>query len=249
METKTKILIVDDEPINRDFFDVMLSKLGFEVNKAEDGEEALDKIREDRPDLVILDNIMPKMSGWKLTRILKKSDEYADFRDIPIVMFSAMDDVKDKIEGFELGVEDYITKPFNFSEVLARIRAVLRGRELSRQVVLKERKIASIESLNQSLIYFTQHLKEPVEALQKSADALNADSPKAVASFIDAVRSETKQVLVTLHSLEEEIKELKAGSEIREDEKTGNIMADLETKFQKHFASWKENQEISGVSQ
>ncbi len=249
METKTKILIVDDEPINRDFFDVMLSKLGFEVNKAEDGEDALEKIPVERPDLIILDNIMPKMSGWKLTRILKKSEEYAEFRDIPIIMFSAMDDVKDKIEGFELGVEDYITKPFNFSEVLARIRAVLRGRELSRQVVLKQRKIASIESLNQSLIYFTEHLKAPVEALTQRVEELDVAKTDDVAAFVEAVRSETKQVLVTLRGLEDEIQDLKSKTDVEEEGKLGDIMADLEDKFQKHFASWKENQEISGVSQ
>lgn len=247
MDKKTKILIVDDEPINLDFFDVMLSKLGFEVVKAEDGEEALEKIKDEEPDLIILDNIMPKMSGWKLTKLLKKSEEYADYRDIPVIMFSAMDDVKDKIEGFELGVEDYITKPFNFSEVLARIRAVLRSRELSRQVVLKERKIASIESLNQSLIYFTQHLKEPVENLQQRVETLDNSSPKAVEEFIEAVRSETKQVMVTLRSLEEEIEELQNAPEVR-DERDADLLDDLEEKFQKHFASWKENQGGAGVS-
>jgi DNA-binding response OmpR family regulator len=247
MNAKTNILIVDDEPINRDFFDVMLSKLGFQVTKAEDGEEALEKLKIDRPDLIILDNIMPKMSGWKLTKILKTSDDYADFSDIPIIMFSAMDDVKDKIEGFELGVEDYITKPFNFSEVLARIRAVLRSRELSRQVVQKERKIASIESLNQSLIYFTQHLKGPVEALQKRVGTLDVNSKKEIQDFVEAVQVETKQVLVTLHSLEDEIRALQKRPELQE-EADADLLGDLEKRFQKHFSRWKENQEVPEVS-
>ena len=144
MSLKGKILIVDDEPINLDFFDVMLSRLGFQVVMAEDGEEALEMIQQDKPDLIILDNIMPKMTGWELTKILKKSKAYEQYRDIPIVMFSAMDAVKDKIEGFELGIEDYITKPFNFSEVLARIRAVLRNKERAQQVINRERRIALI---------------------------------------------------------------------------------------------------------
>ena len=75
MDKKTKILIVDDEPINLDFFDVMLSKLGFTVVKAEDGEEALEKIKDEEPDLIILDNIMHKMNGWNITSLLKKSEE------------------------------------------------------------------------------------------------------------------------------------------------------------------------------
>ncbi|MDR2518169.1 MAG: response regulator transcription factor [Spirochaetaceae bacterium] len=126
MNLHKKILIVDDEIINADFFDVMLSKLGFVVEKANDGVEALEKIKKFYPDLIMLDNIMPRMSGWELTKTLKGNPKY---KEIPIIMFSALDDVKDKVESFELGVDDYITKPFNFSEVLARIRVVLRNRE------------------------------------------------------------------------------------------------------------------------
>jgi DNA-binding response OmpR family regulator len=230
---KGKILIVDDEPINLDFFDVMLSRLGFQVDMAEDGEEALEMIQQDRPDLIILDNIMPKMTGWELTKILKKSKAYEQYRDIPIIMFSAMDAVKDKIEGFELGIEDYITKPFNFSEVLARIRAVLRNRELSKQVVNRERRIALIESLNQSLVYFTDHLKRPMDELLGAAKTLEASDASRVSQFRDLVLKEGGQVLATLGGLRDEIQALKQeGGKIRLDEVS---LQDLEEKFQKHF--------------
>ncbi len=142
MNSRKKILIVDDEQINLEFFDVMLSKLGFVIEKAENGIEALNTVKSFSPDLIILDNIMPKMSGWEVTKTLKNSSEYSQYSDIPIIMFSAMDDVKDKVEGFELGVDDYITKPYNFSEVLARIRAVLRNRELFAQIAARESRLA-----------------------------------------------------------------------------------------------------------
>ena len=233
MSLNGKILIVDDEPINLDFFDVMLSRLGFEVVMAEDGEEALEMIQKDRPDLIILDNIMPKMTGWELTKILKKSKAYEQYHDIPIVMFSAMDAVKDKIEGFELGNEDYITKPFNFSEVLARIRAVLRNRELSKQVVNRERRIALIESLNQSLLYFTDHLKHPMDGLIVAAKGLETSDRSRVDQFRDMVLKEGGQVLATLEGLREEIQVLRSeGDKIRLDEVS---LQDLEEKFQKHF--------------
>ena len=148
METQKKILIVDDETINLDFFDLMLSKLGFSVERAVDGVEALEKIKKFFPDLIILDNIMPRMSGWELTKILKNDIK---FKDIPIVMFSALDDVKDKIQGFELGIDDYITKPYNFSEVLARIRVVLRNRELYAQIVVRESRLSLAEELNKDI--------------------------------------------------------------------------------------------------
>jgi DNA-binding response OmpR family regulator len=148
MNTRKKILIVDDEQLNLEFFEVMLSKLGFTVEKAVDGVEALEKVRRFFPDLILLDNIMPRMSGWEVTRTLKGD---AKFRDIPIIMFSALDDVKDKLEGYDLGVEDYITKPFNFSEVLARIRVALRNRELFAQILMREDRLRLAETLREDV--------------------------------------------------------------------------------------------------
>jgi DNA-binding response OmpR family regulator len=236
MDHQGRILIVDDEQINLDFFDVMLSKLGFEVEKAQDGEEALEKVVETEPDLVILDNIMPKLSGWEVTKRLKQSEEYEDYNDIPIVMFSAMDDVKDKIEGFELGIEDYITKPFNFSEVLARIKAVLRSRELSHQIIERERRIALVESLNKSLVYFTRHLREPMESLVEYAKTLDTNDSSAVEDFVGRVRHEFENTLATLDGLEDEIKDLQEkGNEIKERQVTLEM---LEEKYQKHFENY-----------
>lgn len=239
-----KILIVDDEQINLDFFEVMLTKLGFEVAKASDGEEALEAVRENDPDLIVLDNIMPKLSGWEVTRILKRDDEYRDYASTPIIMFSAMDDVKDKIEGFELGVEDYITKPFNFSEVLARIKAVLRNHELSQQVVHRERRIALIESLNSSLVYFTEHLKEPMQSLRAAADTVEAGEEASVQAFVELVRQQAQQTLAILEGLEDEIAELtRKGDEIRAGEVT---LDDLEDKYEKHLQNLKANADTIG---
>lgn len=232
---KHKILIVDDEPINLDFFDVMLSRLGFQVEMAEDGEEALDLIQEDKPDLIILDNIMPKMTGWEFTRLLKRSKAYEQYSDIPIIMFSAMDAVKDKIEGFELGIEDYITKPFNFSEVLARIRAVLRNKELARKVVNREKRLNLIEGMVKTYNFFAQHLKVPMEDLLRSAQHLNSGDPSAVEAFRKKVVEESEKVLAALASLDEEVAQLRDRQTDLDDEAD---LDELEEKFQKHFQSW-----------
>ena len=114
MDTKKRILLVDDEQINLEFFEVMLTKLGFETEKSDNGADALELVKRFKPDLIILDNVMPRLSGWEVTKILKTSDEYREYADTPIIMFSAMDDVKDKVEGLELGADDYITKPSTF---------------------------------------------------------------------------------------------------------------------------------------
>ncbi len=243
----SKILIVDDEQINLDFFEVMLTKLGFEVEKASDGEEALEAVRDARPDLIVLDNIMPKLSGWEVTKILKQDEAYSEFRDVPIIMFSAMDDVKDKIEGFELGIEDYITKPFNFSEVLARIKAVLRNHELGQQVIQRERRLALVESLNKSLVYFTTHLREPFEQILKHAKALDVSDAGDVRAFVGMVQNEVESRKAALEGLENEITELQEkGDALREGEIT---LDDLEEKYQKHFRDLRENADTIGEAQ
>jgi len=174
--TKKRILVVDDEQINLEFFDVMLSKLGFDVRKAENGQEALEAIRKLRPDLVILDNIMPRLSGWEVTKILKTSPEYADFADTPIIMFSALDDVKDKVEGLELGADDYITKPFNFAEVLARIRAILRSRELAGQMENREKRIMLGDKTIEDLVAVIAKMKKSFEGILDAGDLASAKS-------------------------------------------------------------------------
>ena len=233
MKDREKILIVDDEPINLEFFDVMLSKLGFDVAKAENGEEGLDMVRDFGPDLIILDNIMPGLTGWEVTRILRNEEEYAKWRDVPIIMFSAMDAVEDKIEGFELGVEDYITKPFNFSEVLARMRAVLRSRELHRQINRRERRIAVIESLNNSLLFFTRHIRKPVTDVLAAVNSTDQAEPEQVRALVEMVRREQQEILAALSGLEGEINELKGEeSRLREGDLT---LQDLEEKFRKHL--------------
>jgi DNA-binding response OmpR family regulator len=228
-----RILIVDDERINLDFFDVMLSKLGFQVDKAADGEEALDKIVECNPDLVILDNIMPKLTGWDVTRKLKTEKEYRKYRTTPIIMFSAMNEVQDKIEGLELGVDDYITKPFNFSEVLARIRVVLRNRELAKQVARRERRLAVVESLNSSLVFFTRHIRGPISELVSAASEVDPQDTRTVKTFLRDARREAKEILATLEGLEEKIQELESkGARL----KRGDLsVEELEAMYRKHL--------------
>ena len=237
MKLRGRILIVDDEPINLEFFDVMLSKLGFQVEKAVDGEEALEKVQATNPDLIILDNIMPKLSGWEVTRMLKHDAAYRRYRNTPIIMFSAMNEVKDRIEGFEQGVDDYITKPFNFTEVLARIRAVLRSRELSRQLARREKRIAVVESLNNSLVFFTQHIRKPISDVLALAENTRSDDRENVEKLIAMVRKQGEEMLATMTGLEDEVAELQGkGEKLRR----GDLSVDeLEKKLRKHLRNWK----------
>lgn len=237
MKSRSKILIVDDEPINLEFFDVMLSKLGFKIEIAANGEEALQKVVETDPDLILLDNIMPRLTGWEVAKKLKQDKEYRRYRQTPIIMFSAMDDVKDKVEGLALGVDDYITKPYHFPEVLARIRAVLRNRELAKQVARRERRISLVESLNNSLIFFTQHIRKPITGLIEAAEKLDPSEGKQAQELAALVRREGAEILATLQGLEDKIEELQdKGNKL----KKGDLsLDDLEEKLQKHLRNWK----------
>lgn len=241
MDEKTRILIVDDEPINLDFFDVMLSKLGFVVARAEDGEEALEQVQSFSPDLIILDNVMPKMSGWQVTRIIKQDPLYKQYHDVPIIMFSAMDDVKDKIEGFELGVEDYITKPFNFSEVLARIRAVLRGKELYRRVVHREQEMMSASELQRKFSEFADQIKGPLQDILSGADEVDCSSEDSASAFTETVRRDLGMIVDALSDLETELVERR--SEPLDGETS---LREIDSRFDSHFRRLKENADSMG---
>ncbi|MCL2374180.1 MAG: response regulator transcription factor [Treponema sp.] len=212
MGGRTKILIVDDELMSLDFFDIMLSKLDFTVERAKDGMEGLEKVKRFLPDVILLDNIMPRMTGWELTRILKSEAKY---KDIPIIMFSALDDVKDKLAGFELGVDDYITKPFNFSEVLARIRAVLRNRELYAQIVARESRLNLAEELRsdmkQGLSYFIKTIDE-LDAVIAAISSKNGTEAEFInrATLFHAVSEKSQQARKYVEELEVRLEKIGA---------------------------------------
>jgi two-component system alkaline phosphatase synthesis response regulator PhoP len=118
-----RILVVDDDKQIVRLVRAYLEQAGFQVFTAYDGGTALHIIRRERPDLVVLDLMLPDQDGWDITRIVRADPTLAD---MPIIMLTARVEDADKIVGLELGADDYITKPFNPREVLARVRAVLR---------------------------------------------------------------------------------------------------------------------------
>jgi len=120
---KTRILVVDDELSIIKFLRANLESRGYEVLAAMDGGEALQTFEMELPDLVVLDIMMPKMDGFEVCRQLR------EWSQIPIIMLSARGDESDKVKCLDLGADDYITKPFGASEVIARVRAVLRRTE------------------------------------------------------------------------------------------------------------------------
>jgi two-component system phosphate regulon response regulator PhoB len=120
---RAKLLIVDDEPAIREMVGFQLRRFGYSCRGAADAEEAADAIQQQRPDLILLDWMMPGKSGIEFAQELR-SNHYT--QDIPIILLTARGEENDKITGFGAGADDYITKPFSSKELMARIKAVLR---------------------------------------------------------------------------------------------------------------------------
>ncbi len=122
---KETVLVVDDEEHIIELARMYLEKEGFTVEGARDGAEALEKIRTLKPALVVLDLMLPEVDGWEVCRRTRAES------DVPIIMLTARSDDVDKIVGLELGADDYLTKPFNPRELVARVKAILRRYERS----------------------------------------------------------------------------------------------------------------------
>ncbi len=145
MDKKHKILIIDDEKDPIDLLTQWFPGDKFDVLSAPDGNNGLQTVEKEHPDIILLDIMMPGMDGFEVAEKLKKSRSY---KSIPIIMLTAKHDSQSKVKGFEIGVDDYVTKPFDFDEVDARIKAMIKKRALYLEL---ERKNIQLEKTNTKL--------------------------------------------------------------------------------------------------
>lgn len=127
-----KLLVVEDEPTLRETLEYNLSRQTYRVYVAKDGREAVETARRERPDLILLDVMLPGLDGFEVCRILRQE------MSVPVLMLTAKTDELDKVVGLEVGADDYITKPFSMRELLARIKAALRRERLVREKIAAE---------------------------------------------------------------------------------------------------------------
>jgi DNA-binding response OmpR family regulator len=149
---RATILIVDDEPFNVDYLEQELEDLGYETVSASNGQEALEQVATEAPDLILLDVMMPVMDGFTVCRILK---EHEATRLIPIVIMTALDAREDRIRGIKAGADDFLTKPVHQEELLARIATALK---LKRTV---DRKIGELRELKEHFAKFVRLVTTP----------------------------------------------------------------------------------------
>jgi DNA-binding response OmpR family regulator len=161
MDKKRKIMIVDDDPNIVELIDIYLKKEGYETDKHLSGVTALDHFDAVEPDLILLDIMLPEIDGYDVcTEIRKKSD-------VPIIMITAKGETFDKVLGLELGADDYLVKPFEAAELLARVKAVLRryGNEMPQKKVLEIPNL-KIDLNDYSLTYHDKKLEMPKKELE-----------------------------------------------------------------------------------
>lgn len=165
-----KILIVDDNPDNRALLRHILKKAGYESLEAVDGEEALAKTVEALPDLILLDVLMPGRDGFEVCSILKRDSRTVA---IPVIFLSALDEIKDKIKGLEAGAADYITKPFDRGEILARVQNQLKISRLTKELI----------AVNTDLMEKQKRLDDDLKAAAQIQQTLLPKAMPEIASF------------------------------------------------------------------
>ncbi len=126
-DVSNKILIVDDDRFNLDLLEQELTEQGYIIERASNGAEGLEKVESFRPDVILLDYMMPRMNGIEVVKRLKRDERY---KSIPVVLLTAKGSQEDKVEGLDAGADDYVVKPFDAIELLARVRSMMRIRRM-----------------------------------------------------------------------------------------------------------------------
>jgi DNA-binding NtrC family response regulator len=202
-EGKVNVLLVDDTPANLELLSEILTEDGFDVRPAKSGGLALMSARTITPDLVLLDIMMPGMDGYEVCRLLKEDERT---RDVPVIFISALEETVDKVKAFDAGGVDFISKPFQAAEVLARVRTHLALRrvqtKLEEQNARLEQEIAERQKAEVELSRFQAHLEGILEKKLRHPEAFKSivsqsEKMRSVFQYIEALACSSEPVLIT----------------------------------------------------
>jgi two-component system KDP operon response regulator KdpE len=205
-----KILVVDDEPHMITLVQANLQAAGYEVSSATDSRSALDAVERERPDLVILDIMLPRMDGYEVCRRIR------EYSAVPILMLTARGSEMDLVHGFDVGADDYLVKPFAVNELLVRVRALLKRSKFARDIVQRPPLVAGDLTIDFALRRVTVRDEEiqlsPTEYKLLITLALNADRVMLHQDLLRDVwgpeyRTETQYLRVYVHYLRQKIED------------------------------------------
>lgn len=214
-----RILVVDDDAASRRLLEVRLRSLSAEIRIAKDGEEALQVIETFSPDVILLDYMMPKVSGIEVIKRLREDER---FKSIPVILITARGSQQDKVTGLDAGADDYVVKPFEPFELLARVRSMLRIKQMHDALekwnrTLEEKvsqQVAEIERMNRLKRYLAPQVADAV-LQSKDEDLLKSHRQEITVVFLDlrgftafSETAEPEEVLELLRSYHEEMGEL-----------------------------------------
>jgi two-component system, sensor histidine kinase and response regulator len=181
-----RVLVVDDNPQNVELLEAYLVPEKYDVVTAFDGVEAMERVEESLPDIVLLDVMMPRMNGYEVCRKLKESEAT---RFIPVVMVTALKELEDKIESIEAGADDFLTKPFNKLELLTRIKSLIRVKLLHDDLEKNYNDLRELERTKEHLTQMIIHdLKNPLTGIKANLEIVGMEELKETQECLDAAQ-------------------------------------------------------------
>ena len=195
MSHQPRVLIVDDEPLNLELLRQELEVLGYVLDEARSGEEALLRAGEQQPDVILLDIMMPGMDGFEVCRRLKISE---GTREVPVIFMTALSEIADKITAFEAGGVDYVTKPFQVEEVLARVRTHVALRRTKLELIERNRRLEEEIERHQRARQTIEHLREEIQTELKFDEIVGESQVlKDALTLLDQVAKTDATVLIS----------------------------------------------------
>ena len=235
MNDPARILVVDDTAHNVKLLADILGARGYAVTTASSGKEALEKVAAEPPDIVLLDVVMPEMSGYEVCRAIRNTPQTAR---LPVVMVTALDPGQERIKGIEAGADDFLTKPINQPELLARVRSLLRIKELWDELSLLNQtlearvaeQVAQLDRLGKLKRFFSPQLAEMIVS-GSAEDPLKSHRREITVVFLDlrgftafAETSEPEEVMTVLREYHAEMGKLVVAAEATLERFTGDGM-------------------------
>ncbi len=198
-----KVLIVDDSQENIDLISYFLKPLKYTIIVAMDGETALEKAASEKPDIILLDIMLPKLNGFEVCERIKKDPET---QFIPVVMITALKELKDKIHSLEVGADDFISKPFENVELITRVKSLLRIKRYQDELAEKNKALVRMDQFKEDLAHLLVHdMRNPIFVIQGNLQmmgmGLSGESALAFKKYLDRIDRSTQHLLRMVQNL------------------------------------------------